>query len=343
MDYVLGMDISRHQVTEGGRFDFQKSVQAGVKFVYLRATIGDYGLDRDFEANYQGACEAGLLVGAYHVVAPADANGRIITGPEQAEAFLRTIAGKTFHLPHIVDCELTRNIDRKGVTAAVQSCLLQIPTVNDRPPGIYTRQSWWDANILPWSQWRTYPLFAARYFDDPISMPDSPWGDGFYRFRDWDHWHLWQWSADKNDRGAEFGAQSRSIDLDYFNGTYEQFLEWAGLQQPAAVIAGDGQSPARQPDERVTPPESVPIPPRPPRQPTHPSTPEPVPAPELTLLALEQLLLKHPNLSLTLNLDARLSGTGEGGALSLKELSELLEKHPNITVHVHLEGRAQEG
>lgn len=63
---VLGIDVSRYQ----GDIDWQQVKDAGVEFVMIRAAFRGYGNGELYEdpkaqANYQGAKEAGLKVGAY--------------------------------------------------------------------------------------------------------------------------------------------------------------------------------------------------------------------------------------------------------------------------------------
>jgi GH25 family lysozyme M1 (1,4-beta-N-acetylmuramidase) len=73
-------------------------------------------------------------------------------------------------------------------------------------------------------------LWIARYtskgkpWGNILPWPDSP----RIKPRDYDDWDFWQWSADGNGRGAEFGASSRSIDLNYFNGDQVAFDEYIG-------------------------------------------------------------------------------------------------------------------
>ena len=87
---------------------------------------------------------------------------------------------------------------------------------------IYTRGYYWNDYIASRSLWPLLDLAIARYTSKP-----EPWGnpgdEDKLRPRDWREWLFWQWSADGNGRGAEFGAQSNSIDLDYYNGSQDDF------------------------------------------------------------------------------------------------------------------------
>ncbi len=51
-------------------------------------------------------------------------------------------------------------------------------------------------------------------------------------------WHLWQWSADGNNMGDEFGVHSHAVDLNVFNGTVVDMADWLGmtLDEPAPPV-----------------------------------------------------------------------------------------------------------
>jgi len=94
-------------------------------------------------------------------------------------------------------------------------------------PLIYTRGTFWNPNVGNPIWASDYLLWAARY----SNTLTGPWSDGRYRPLPWNMWAFWQWSADKNGRGAEFGAESRDIDLNRFNGSLSEFYRWCGWQQ----------------------------------------------------------------------------------------------------------------
>lgn len=74
-------------------------------------------------------------------------------------------------------------------------------------------------------------LWIARY-----ANLQGPWADYAtypqYKPRDWDAWAIWQFSAGGNGRGAEFGAQSASIDLNYTSGQLVP-VETGGTEPPS--------------------------------------------------------------------------------------------------------------
>jgi len=60
--YTKGVDVSQYQST----VDWPRVKAAGVRFAYLRASMGADGRDTEFERNRRGCHENGIAWGAYH-------------------------------------------------------------------------------------------------------------------------------------------------------------------------------------------------------------------------------------------------------------------------------------
>jgi GH25 family lysozyme M1 (1,4-beta-N-acetylmuramidase) len=218
--YAVGIDVSSNQA----KVDWNKARQAGAAFCFIRVGLG-LRKDELFDAHFAGAKAAGLLVGAYFVPNPAIGPGGQLT------VMLGALAGKQLDLPVAIDVEAIKGTapTRQQVHDCVSLCLREAPRVGGRLPLVYTRQSYFDGALPADAQWGLHELWAARYI-----FLSGPWADGRYKFRDWDAWRFWQFSADGNGRGAEFGSSSNSIDLNYFNGTVTELLAYCG-QAPAEV------------------------------------------------------------------------------------------------------------
>ena len=101
-DSLVGVDVSEHQ----GTIDWQAVADSGVEFAILRVgyrgmTEGLLNVDAFFEENYQGARDAGLLVGVYFF-------SQAITGEEaQAEADFAAdaLGGRELDFPVAFDWE----------------------------------------------------------------------------------------------------------------------------------------------------------------------------------------------------------------------------------------------
>jgi lysozyme len=93
---MKGIDISNYQ----GTVNFAKVKASGVEIVYIKATEGLTVDNACFDAQYDGAKKAGLLVGAYHFLRD---NNPI----EEAEHFLSVVTGLPVDCKYMVDVEVT--------------------------------------------------------------------------------------------------------------------------------------------------------------------------------------------------------------------------------------------
>ena len=59
---VKGVDVSSYQ----GDIDWDVLSAQGIEFAYIKATEGSKTVDRCFEANWKGASDTSLRIGAYH-------------------------------------------------------------------------------------------------------------------------------------------------------------------------------------------------------------------------------------------------------------------------------------
>jgi GH25 family lysozyme M1 (1,4-beta-N-acetylmuramidase) len=100
-DAVYGVDVSHHN---GTNVDWAALAASGISFAYIKASQSDRARDRRFEANWKGANDAGLAVGAYHFLSAG------VPAADQANYFLERlqavgglVPGK--HLHPAVDIE----------------------------------------------------------------------------------------------------------------------------------------------------------------------------------------------------------------------------------------------
>jgi GH25 family lysozyme M1 (1,4-beta-N-acetylmuramidase) len=246
---ALGVDISKYQ----GEMDFDVCQQAGAQFVIARCGGGylDSGVpftdDRWLENHAKLIAKGNLPWTAYWYFIPANVQA-------QATRLIELIQLTDYWMPIQIDCEKwwsataaeqTRAANAGGI--ARQVCIAQpgskavqlspsgasdklqefLALLSDAgiDTGLYTRGSFWNVYYEARTVFSERDLWVARY----SSTLDHPWGDGNYQPNGWDDWRFWQWSADGNGRGHEFGASSNAIDIDYFNGTPAQFDAWIGI------------------------------------------------------------------------------------------------------------------
>jgi GH25 family lysozyme M1 (1,4-beta-N-acetylmuramidase) len=209
--YVEGIDLSKWQ----GTWNPQKSIEAGTRYVFIKATQNNF-TDSKFDEYSKQAADANLPAGYYHFADPA---GR--SAETQARYFADVVKG-VGELSLVLDAEWTGGLGPSALNQWFYDFLGELGVhIPNRLKEIYTRVSWWDPNVAPASWADNYGLWAARW----ASWLEGPWSDGKFVPRDWSDWTNWQWSADGNGLGATYGVESNSIDLNYFNGGWVAFQE----------------------------------------------------------------------------------------------------------------------
>lgn len=160
-----GIDISRHQ----GNFDWKISKESGVKFAFIRATMGapsgSYsGKDDRFIYNRAGCRAAEILDGVYHYFV----NG--VSAEAQFENLKSVIGADYGALPIVVDVERRRDehgvpepVDKAAFTDSLRAFLNLLETAYGHKPLIYTSRLEWEAmTTLP--AWESeYDFFVAQY------------------------------------------------------------------------------------------------------------------------------------------------------------------------------------
>lgn len=232
---LLGVDVSKWQ----GEMDWQKCFDAGARFAFIRAgsinnTTGECYTDYQFERNAAIAPEY-LPVGFYWYFRP---NHDPIY---QADYFFDLIKDKDQWLPSVEDLESSGGLSAARVTNISAEFVLRLNEHSGELPLLYSRAYWLNRNTIPDDLMKLLELWIARYtskgkpWGNILPWPDSPG----YKPRDYDDWKFWQFSADGNGRGAEFGAESNSIDLDYFNGDQAAFDAYIDKPPPQLELPDD--------------------------------------------------------------------------------------------------------
>lgn len=230
MTFLQGVDVSHWQ----GNWNPQTAYNAGARFAFIKSSDANSNgapwTDDQFVANAR-KCTGVMPWGPYHWWKPS------ADPVAQGAYWANLVKGFDFTLPAMLDVEDATNLF-SSYTAADKIyallCAFQavLPGVK---MGIYTRLgTYWNDRIVNGvhysiatrSYWKDYDLWVARYPYD-LGTKTSPWWDGLANYSprpgEWDTWDFWQYSADGNGKGAMYGAESASIDLDIFNGDQAKF------------------------------------------------------------------------------------------------------------------------
>lgn len=215
--YTLGADASRYQVDVSPTIAYSKEI----RFVALRATIGNYYIDSEFNKLWAKLKGSGIYVSAYHVLTPE------YSAESQLNKFFSAMGDKEPDFPVVLDCELTRGQTQSTITKRISQILLGLEEKYGRKPLIYTRMSWWNPNVEALPVWNSYPLWVARYASQ-VTFPGDPW---YLQLRDWKDWTMWQYTESAS--GWYYGFSCNTLDLDRFNGDEQTFKNWAESETPA--------------------------------------------------------------------------------------------------------------
>lgn len=240
---IPGIDVSHWQndKSTAQKIDFKKAKAAGAEFVFIK--VSERGsIDLDFEYNWQAAKDAGLLRGGYHFLRWN------LTGLIQARIFCDIMKDDPGELPPVADYEAPP-LSRPGKdplypsNSLLDQFLVEVESITNRRPMIYTSFGYWNThgkmrgtNKFD-AKWSYYPLWVAHYTKADKPKIPSPWKD----------WVFWQYSATGN--GPKYGAESKSIDLNWFNGDLIDLY----------ALAEQGETnPPDQPDNPPIPPGANP-------------------------------------------------------------------------------------
>lgn len=176
--------------------------------------------DEQFERNYSEAKRAGLLVGVYWFY-----DDRVSPG-KQAEILISLLRNKTLELEVFIDWENSYGGAFGGLSnvvammQAVERARLDVKDV-----GIYTGYYWFRsnsnpvANVSQYAYLRSKPLWEAWYTTNPANvLIPAPWTS-------LTHWQF-------GTPAVAWGQQSIEIDMNYFNGTQQEFYTRYGIGEP---------------------------------------------------------------------------------------------------------------
>jgi GH25 family lysozyme M1 (1,4-beta-N-acetylmuramidase)/uncharacterized protein YraI len=216
---VIGIDISKWD----GNWDANKAKSQGATFVYIKASQATY-TDPQFLLNWQKAKDAGLLRGAFHYLDYTK------SGKDQANAFADLIKSDPGELPPVIDYEQRRSDNNPAAALAIlRECLDQLVSRTElfadavvQKPMLYASPGFWAeyGDMTKMEYWLQFPLWLAHYTTSMSPLLPSPWPI----------WKFWQFTA--KGPGEVFGSESLTMDMNRFNGTLNELLEFAGVRIP---------------------------------------------------------------------------------------------------------------
>jgi len=226
-----GLDLSRYN----GRGDWQAVKAAAISYVMIKAggvysASGVCYTDDLLADHVAGAQSIGIPFGLYWFFLPFSPMQK------QLDYFLGLVNQYQPQIPLAVDVESNNGKTAKITTDHLKTMVTTLKGAG-KPVIIYTRQSYWDTNLLADPFWSSCELWASRW----SSGLTSPWSDGYFKFRDWSTWRMWQYSGDNNALATTYGFPGPpegdpDIDLNWYNGTEADLYAWIGADHPVLTL-----------------------------------------------------------------------------------------------------------
>ena len=201
-------------------------------------------VDTQFERNRSEAVRLGMNWGLYWFY-----DDRVSPGA-QANALYALFSNGQARPTMEVWCDWETSYGgRYGSLANVVAFMQRVETLMPwAKVGMYTGYYWWMERTSPllnavhFYYLKNKPLWLAWYVDNPafVKIP-----------RPWNVLTLWQYGTPV--RGAEFGVKTTEIDMNWFNGTVDQFNQRYGVVTPPAEIIVDNGEPPKMATHTITP------------------------------------------------------------------------------------------
>jgi lysozyme len=220
---ILGIDISKWD----GNWDAAKAKQAGATFAFIKASQATF-TDPQFLVNWQKAKDAGLIRGAYHYLDYTK------PGMDQANYFADLLKNDPGELPPVIDYELRRTDNNPSAALGfLRDCLDQLTKRSElfedmsiKRPMIYTGPGFWVeyGDQTKREYWIQFPLWNGHWVTSNTPKIPPPWT----------MWQFWQFTS--KGPGEAFGSESLSMDMNRFNGTMNELMEFAGIRIPVVNL-----------------------------------------------------------------------------------------------------------
>ncbi|MDP2965977.1 MAG: GH25 family lysozyme [Pelolinea sp.] len=230
---ISGIDVSHWQNDKSTpqKMNFTKAKAAGAKFVFIKVSERG-GMDEDFIYNWKTAKAAYIPRGGYHFLRWD------ISALLQARIFCELLKDDPGELPPVADFEAPIKDGKYPSNALLAAFLEAVESILGKRPMIYTSPGFWNSygkNKITGrfdASWSYYPLWIAHYTTAAAPQVPEPWksaalinaeGLALSNAEGSKHseapsrgWLFWQYTPVGD--GLKFGAESKGLDMNWFNG-----------------------------------------------------------------------------------------------------------------------------
>lgn len=152
-DFVFGLDISHYQ----GVINWEKFKKTAhpIKYVFVRSTMGEDGIDVHFDDNWKNVKKIGHIRGAYHYYRPNE------NSTKQFNNFAAIVSLDSGDFPPILDIEVIVKYGIKNLRAGILNWLKLAEAHYGVKPIVYTGRTFYNDYLK--GSINGYPLWIASY------------------------------------------------------------------------------------------------------------------------------------------------------------------------------------
>jgi lysozyme len=216
---VKGVDVSNYQ----GDIDWDAIAKQNIHFAFIKATEGSSFVDPYFQENYENAAKTGIRVGAYHFFS-FDSDG-----DTQAENFIMEVKKLDNMLPPVIDVEFYD--DKRSNPPSKETVKEHLNIFIEKIQEAY------GVNPIIYAVYETYDLYIKDDFNDcDIWIRDVFRTPKLSDNRDWTFWQYTDRARINGYNGVE-----KCIDLNVFNGTSLEFVNYGIASEPVWKLVEQGR------------------------------------------------------------------------------------------------------
>lgn len=268
---IHGADVSRWQHPNDKQIDFVKMYEAGMRFVFIKASDTRESADllavKYAAMDHHAAQAAGIYTGFYHyavlpdVTDPEDVKKDALAQAQKVVWRLASMGGYSDRdLPYALDLEnkcvrysssgaCQKYATRSAVTLWATTFLASLKEKTGRTPILYSYANFLEGSMIRTAELAQYPLWLAQYAIDPANPINQPGlKNGGCYVHSWtgancdSQWTVWQYSS--CGIAPKYGVPGNRLDLNVFRGSPSSFLALArGSWTPSLVDLMPQQEP----------------------------------------------------------------------------------------------------
>ena len=192
-DKVVGIDVSQYQGTIN--WEQVKNIENSfpIRYVFIRATVGQDKVDNEFENNWRQSKNNGIVRGAYHYYRPNE------NSLAQANNFISTVKLEKGDLPPVLDIEqLPKNQTLDSLKVGLKRWLVKVEEHYKVKPIIYSGEKFYNAFLK--EEFSEYTFWIANYNFFVEDLKDD--------------WLFWQFTEKATVDGID-----GNVDANIYNGT----------------------------------------------------------------------------------------------------------------------------